>query len=76
MKDNSLVLQILTMAHVYGHNDFFKNNRLFKQYTRANLTIDMFKNHANRIREYIQDPSIGYEEVERILDAAHSIKYH
>ena len=55
MKDNSLVLQILTMAHVYGHNDFFKNNRLFKEYTRANLTIDMFKNHANRIREYIQE---------------------
>ena len=28
MKDNTLLLQILTMAHVYGHNDFFKNNRL------------------------------------------------
>ena len=22
MKENSLLLQILTMAHVYGHNDF------------------------------------------------------
>lgn len=76
MKDNSLVLQILTMAHVYGHNDFFKNNRLFKHYTKANLTVDMFKNHANRIREYIQDPSIGYDEVEHILDAVHAIKYH
>lgn len=75
MKDNSLVLQILTIAHVYGHNDFFKNNRMFKEYTHAQLTIDMFKNHANRIRDYIQDPSIGYDEVERILDAAHAIKY-
>ncbi len=75
MKDNSLVLQILTIAHVYGHNDFFKNNRMFKNYTRAELTIDMFKNHANRIREYIQDPSIGYANVEKILDAAHAIKY-
>jgi len=29
MRDNSLLLQILTMAHVYGHNDFFKNNFTF-----------------------------------------------
>lgn len=75
MKDNSLVLQILTIAHVYGHNDFFKNNRMFKKYTHAHLTLDMFKNHANRIRTYIQDPSIGYDAVERVLDAAHAIKY-
>ncbi|MDF2613573.1 MAG: SpoVR family protein [Clostridia bacterium] len=76
MKDNTLLLQILTIAHVYGHNDFFKNNRLFKEYTNANLTIERFKNHAARIRTYIGDPSIGYEEVEKILDAAHSIKFH
>lgn len=76
MKDNTLVLQILTMAHVYGHNDFFANNRLFKTYTQAHLTIEMFKNHATRIRNYIQDPSIGYAEVERIIDAAHAIKFH
>lgn len=76
MKDNTLVLQILTMAHVYGHNDFFANNRLFKTYTQANLTLEMFKNHATRIRSYIQDPSIGYDEVEKIIDAAHAIKFH
>ena len=74
MKDNSLLVQILTMAHVYAHNDFFKNNRLFKKHTKANLTIEMFKNHASRIRGYIQDPSIGYAQVEKVLDATHSIK--
>lgn len=74
MRDNTLLLQILTMAHVYGHNDFFKNNRLFKN-TRAELTIETFKNHAERVRNYIQDPSIGYLKVERILDAAHAIHY-
>jgi len=74
MKDNSLLVQILTMAHVYAHNDFFKNNRLFKEYTRADLSIEMFKNHGSRIRSYIQDPSIGYTQVEKILDAAHAIK--
>lgn len=74
MKDNTLLLQILTMAHVYGHNDFFKNNRLFRQGTDAEYTIEMFKNHADRIREYIQKPGIGYEKVERVLDAAHALK--
>lgn len=75
MQDNTLLTQILTMAHVYGHNDFFKNNRLFKRDTRADMEIDMFQAHANRIREYIQDPSIGPEKVERILDAAHGLKF-
>jgi len=75
MQDNTLLTQILTMAHVYAHNDFFKNNRLFKRDTRANMAVDMFKTHANRIREYIQDPSIGPEKVERILDAAHGLKF-
>lgn len=74
MKDNSLLLQILTMAHVYGHNDFFKNNRLFKEGTNADYTLAMFKNHANRIREYISNPGIGYKKVERILDTAHALK--
>lgn len=75
MKENTLLLQILTMAHVYGHNDFFKNNRLFKQGTNAKYTIEMFKLDAEIIRRYINNPSIGYEKVERILDAAHAIKY-
>ncbi|GAA0076737.1 SpoVR family protein [Clostridium sp. CTA-5] len=75
MKENTLLLQILTMAHVYGHNDFFKNNRLFKQGTNAKHTIEMFKLDADIIRSYINDPSIGYEKVERILDAAHAIRY-
>jgi len=75
MKDNTLLLQILTIAHVYGHNDFFKNNRLFKSGTKAEYTIEMFKNHANRIREYISNPGIGYGRVERILNAAHALKF-
>ncbi|MCX7841865.1 MAG: SpoVR family protein [Clostridia bacterium] len=75
MKDNTLLLQILTIAHVYGHNDFFKNNRLFKQGTRADCAVEMFKNHADRIREYISEPGIGYGKVEKILNAAHAIRY-
>jgi stage V sporulation protein R len=72
MRDNSPLLQILTIAHVYAHNDFFKNNFTFKS-TRAEFTIDTFKAHGDRIRAYIEDPSISLEKVEGILDAAHAI---
>src|SRR5436190_13100967 len=60
MRDNSLCLQILTIAHVYGHNDFFANNFNFKT-TRAELTLNRFKVHAERVRSYMEDPSIGVE---------------
>jgi len=72
MRDNSLALQILTMAHVYGHNDFFRNNFTFRT-IRAEFTIERFKTHADRVRAYVEDPSIGLEKVERILDAAHAL---
>ena len=72
MRDNSLCLQILTIAHVYGHNDFFKNNFTFKS-TRAEFTIGTFKAHADRVRRYVDTPSIGLEKVESFLDAAHSL---
>jgi len=72
MRDNSLCLQILTIAHVYGHNDFFKNNFTFKS-TRAEYTIGTFKAHADRVRGYIDRPSIGYDKVESLLDAAHAL---
>ena len=64
------------MAHVFGHNDFFKNNRLFKEGTKAKFALEMFKVDADIIREYINTPGIGYENVERILDAAHAIRYN
>jgi stage V sporulation protein R len=72
MRDNSLLLQILTIAHVYGHNDFFRNNFTFRS-TRADYTIATFKAHAQRVRAYLEDPSIGLERVETILDAAHAL---
>lgn len=72
MRDNSLALHILTIAHVYGHNDFFKNNFTFRS-TRAEFTIETFKSHATRVRHYVEDPSIGLEKVEAVLDAAHAL---
>lgn len=35
VRENSLCLQTLTIAHVYGHNDFFKNN--FTSFVILNL---------------------------------------
>ena len=72
MRDNSLCLQVLTISHVYGHNDFFRNNFMFRD-TRPELTIGRFKLHADRIRDYVEDPSIGLLKVEETLDAAHAL---
>ena len=72
MRDNTPLLQVLTIAHVYGHNDFFKNNFTFKT-ARPEFTLETFKTHADRVRSYVEDPSIGLEKVERILDAAHAL---
>lgn len=74
MRDNTLCLQILTIAHVYGHNDFFKNNFTFNT-TNPQYIVSRFKAHADQIRSYIEDPSIGVDRVERILDAAHSLSF-
>jgi len=75
MRDNSLLLQVLTIAHVYGHNDFFANNFTFTTGTDAKHALEMFKNGGNRIASYIEDPSIGIEAVENMLDHAHAICY-
>ncbi|TMA13148.1 MAG: SpoVR family protein [Deltaproteobacteria bacterium] len=72
MRDNALALQVLTLAHVYGHSDFFRNNFTFRS-TRAEFTLETFKAHADRVRRYIEDPSIGLEKVEHLLDAAHAL---
>lgn len=72
MRDNSLCLQIITMSHVYGHNDFFKNNFTFRS-THAEHILGTFKAYANIVRTFAEDPSIGFEAVELVLDAAHAL---
>jgi stage V sporulation protein R len=74
MLENPLYLQILIMAHCVGHSDFFKNNRTFKDTDPARAPI-RFRSARNRIQSYIEDPSIGIEKVEKIIDACHSIQY-
>tara|TARA_R110002020_G_scaffold18964_2_gene65719 strand:- start:782 stop:2089 length:1308 start_codon:yes stop_codon:yes gene_type:complete len=74
MRENALHIHVLTMAHCVGHSDFFKQNRMFAETNPENI-IDSFKSAAKYVRQLIEDPSIGIDKVENILDAAHSVKY-
>lgn len=74
MKENPLYLQILIMAHCVGHSDFFKQNRTFG-FTRADTIVPRMRNAKKRIQSYIEDPSIGIEKVESIIDSAHALSY-
>jgi stage V sporulation protein R len=64
LEGNSLVDQKMVMAHVYGHNDFFKNNFYFSRTNRR--MIDGMANHATRVRRHIE--RIGIEKVESFID--------
>ena len=74
MTENPMSTHILTMAHCVGHSDFFKNNRMFSE-THADTVIDRFKSAGKRVKKYMEDPNIGVEEVERILDACHAVRF-
>ena len=75
MEDNTMVLQTLVIAHAcYGHNHFFKNNYLFKEWTDPDGIID----YLLFAKKYISqcEEKHGKKKVERLLDAAHALKYH
>ena len=74
MRENPLYLQVLIMAHCVGHSDFFKNNRMFKD-TRPESVVSRMRAAKKRIQSYTIDPSIGVEEVEEVIDAAHAISF-
>ena len=74
MRENAFYLQVLIMAHCVGHSDFFKNNRMFSL-THAESVVPRFRNAKRRIQSYVEDPSIGIEKVEKIVDACHTIQH-
>lgn len=72
MEDNTTCLTLLVLAHAsYGHNHFFKNNYLFKQWTNADSIID----YMLFAKKYIAqcEEKYGYEAVELVLDACHAL---
>lgn len=81
MDENTMTAQTMVIAHAaIGHNSFFKNNYLYKQWTQADSIID----YLAFAKKYIEkcEEKYGIDEVEYILDAAHSLqkfgvdKYH
>ncbi len=72
MDSNSMLSHKFVVAHVLGHNDFFKNNVYFDQTDRQ--MIEKVRLHGNRIRRYEEE--FGALVVEEFLDAALSIDEH
>jgi stage V sporulation protein R len=75
MEENSMTMQTLVMAHAaFGHNHFFKNNYLFRQWTDAGGILD----YLIFARDYVAkcEEKHGLEAVERVMDAAHALKSH
>ena len=74
MRQNPLYLQVLIMAHCVGHSDFFKNNRCFKN-TDAKNVVSRMRNAKKRIQSYVENPSIGLEKVESLIDNLQAISF-
>ncbi len=73
MEENSMTMQALVLAHAaFGHNHFFKNNHLFKQWTDADTILD----YLAFARDFVArcEECHGVAAVERILDAAHALQ--
>lgn len=72
MEENTMAMQALVTAHAaFGHNHFFKNNYLFRQWTDAAAILDYMefaKTYIARCEE-----KHGLPAVEAILDAAHAL---
>tara|TARA_B100000700_G_scaffold296582_1_gene360592 strand:- start:439 stop:1473 length:1035 start_codon:yes stop_codon:yes gene_type:complete len=74
MRENPLYLQVLIMAHCVGHSDFFKNNKEFSETDPARV-VGRFRNARNRIQGYVEDPTIGIDKVEQILDSMQALQF-
>src|SRR6202163_1507817 len=75
MEENSMTMQTLVIAHAaFGHNHFFKNNYLFRQWTDAEGILD----YLDFAKSYVAqcEERHGRLAVEQTLDAAHSLMSH
>ena len=67
---NNWLDQKLVMAHVYGHNDFFKNNMWFSSTNRK--MMDVMANNGSKIRRYME--KYGHQRVEVFIDRVLSLE--
>src|SRR5260370_11683045 len=72
MEENTATMQTLVIAHAaFGHNHFFKNNYVFKQWTDAVGILD-YLDFAKRYVAQCEERH-GRLAVEQTLDAAHAL---
>ena len=72
MENNTTCMMVLVIAHAcQGHNAFFKNNYLFKEWTSAESILD----YMVFARDFVMrcEDEFGWEEVEGVLDACHAL---
>jgi spore cortex formation protein SpoVR/YcgB (stage V sporulation) len=72
LEENTMTMQALVIAHAaFGHNHFFKNNYLFRQWTNAEGIHD----YLAFAKKYIAacEERHGRDEVETVLDSAHAL---
>jgi stage V sporulation protein R len=75
MEENTATMQTLVIAHAaFGHNHFFKNNYLFKQWTDAEGILDYLDFAKNYVAQC--EERHGRLAVEQTLDAAHALMSH
>ncbi len=73
MEENTMLMQTLVISHAsFGHNHFFANNYLFKQWTQPDSIIsylDFAKKYIRKCEELY-----GEAEVEAVIDATHALQ--
>jgi spore cortex formation protein SpoVR/YcgB (stage V sporulation) len=75
MEENTATMQALVIAHAaFGHNHFFKNNYLFRQWTDADGILPYLEFAKGYIAQC--EERHGHKAVERLLDAAHALMSH
>ena len=72
MNSNTFAVQVLVMAHVYGHCAFFTNNKYFRK-SRQDI-IEIMHAASERVNKY--ERKYGIDEVESTVDAGHALQLH
>jgi len=83
-ESNALADQKAVITHVEAHSDFFANNQWFglfadsasprdanderAQHARGPNAAAMLERHSNAIAEYLDDPEVDRDDVERFID--------
>jgi stage V sporulation protein R len=72
MEENSATTQATVLAHAaMGHNHFFRNNHVFREWTDADTILDYTEFARNFIARC--EERYGLAAVEQTLDAAHAL---